>query len=228
MIDSATVLVADSACYMPNALRQIARPERWTPSDPPIHERRLARLERSTPSDPPTDETIARHVIRALSTLSETAWATERVRVEVDVSVDPHRPAIDEHTPAADWSGILIRANSLLFLADNWDGYGAPAPNERASSVLRLGLSYLIERNLFPTAVLPTAEGGIAMTFRSGERFASIEFLNDGDIVALMKRDDRPESPEIFCAEVAEVDSVMIRLETFLEQRERGPTPPAG
>ncbi|MEX0716855.1 MAG: hypothetical protein WD066_09720 [Planctomycetaceae bacterium] len=127
-----------------------------------------------------------------------------------------------------DWPTLFRTAGSLRFIGDDWDGFGAPAPNQGATTLAREALAHLGERNLPPSTISATVEGGIGMVFRSGERFASLEILNDGELLVLLERDSHPNSSTIFSASGADLVSVLDRLGNFIERRECGPTPPAG
>lgn len=84
---------------------------------------------------------------------------------------------------------LLQRTYSKLFdlvnLKSNWDSYGAPSPNSVAfDNALRI-LKFIKLSDLEVLSVVPSAEGGVALCFKSGERYADVETLNDGSIIGV-------------------------------------------
>jgi hypothetical protein len=63
-----------------------------------------------------------------------------------------------------------------------WDGYDAPAPNQAAvASTLSVLSKMREESGLIPYSVLPSADGGVGISFRGqGNKRAVLELLNDG------------------------------------------------
>ena len=69
-------------------------------------------------------------------------------------------------------------------LSDDWDTYGAEAPNDRARILAATVLEKLEAKSLIPTVILPSVEGGIGVAFAEGETQAGIEIYNTGEMVA--------------------------------------------
>ena len=85
-------------------------------------------------------------------------------------------------------SGKDPRLALLLDLKNNWDGYGAEPPNHVASYHAEWVLSLLNAYPAVPDRVVPSAEGGISLVFTSGNKVATLELLNTGEIlVSLVK-----------------------------------------
>ena len=81
--------------------------------------------------------------------------------------------------------GALTRRFDVIEqLEPNWDGDEAAAPNDLAKLRARRILALLDEVQLEPTAIMPSVEGGIGITFVYGRRRGSIELLNSGEMVA--------------------------------------------
>ena len=76
------------------------------------------------------------------------------------------------------------RLNSTVTLACGWDTYGAEAPNDVARALARKILDALEADLLPPTRLMPSAEGGIAISFVEGDNRAEIEIYNNREIVA--------------------------------------------
>lgn len=86
-------------------------------------------------------------------------------------------------------SYLLNRAYSKLHqlqaLKSNWDSYGAPAPAPCAVQNATRILKSMKPPDLETLSVVPSAEGGIGLCFRSRDRYADIEALNDGTILGV-------------------------------------------
>lgn len=84
------------------------------------------------------------------------------------------------------WLGSLAkRLSEISVLENDWDGYGADRPSERAIRAAQDSLQALVEANLQPTSVDPSAEGGVCISFRKNGRYADIEFFNSGEVLAV-------------------------------------------
>jgi hypothetical protein len=83
-------------------------------------------------------------------------------------------------------SGDLQRKiNAMSKLSPNWDTYEAEPPSTEAMNLAR-ELLVLAEREKFlPTDAVASAEGGVALSFTVGDRYADIECLNSGEILAV-------------------------------------------
>jgi hypothetical protein len=76
----------------------------------------------------------------------------------------------------------LLRLHSIR---PNWNGLDSVPPTFDAIGRAISVLSALQETWIQPTRVTASAEGGVAITFRRHEKFASVESLNSGEIVLL-------------------------------------------
>lgn len=75
---------------------------------------------------------------------------------------------------------------------------GAEAPSAFAQMWARIALQQFRSDRFPPTRVTASAEGGIAICFVDGEKYADVEFLNAGDILGVVSnRRDRPLAWEI-------------------------------
>jgi hypothetical protein len=91
----------------------------------------------------------------------------------------------------------IVRKNELLMsqaesriqqvsaLQPNWDGYGAPAPNQTAIQITRRILSLLEPYDLSHVSIVPSVEGGVAICFVREDRYADIESLNSGELLGV-------------------------------------------
>jgi hypothetical protein len=91
-------------------------------------------------------------------------------------------------TPATESAAFSALVGGLLRLHStkpDWNGLGSAPPTYDAIARAISVLWALRATHLQPTRVTPSAEGGVAVTFRKGGRFASVESLNSGEIVLL-------------------------------------------
>jgi hypothetical protein len=68
----------------------------------------------------------------------------------------------------------------------NWDSYGAPPPSAAAILASREILTELAGALILPSAIVPSAEGGVSIYFMSGNRTAYIESYNHGSQALVM------------------------------------------
>ena len=84
-----------------------------------------------------------------------------------------------------DWlAAALKRLSQFATLKEDWDSYGAPAPNQIAIALAHKILEALAEVDSNPPTIDPSAEGGICLSFRFGDRYGDIECLNSGEVLA--------------------------------------------
>lgn len=88
--------------------------------------------------------------------------------------------------PRSDWLVAAFRKLAKLStLRTNWDSYGADAPSIDAIASARRVLGVLLELDLEPTSVDPSAEGGICISFTTKNRYGDIECFNSRQILAV-------------------------------------------
>jgi hypothetical protein len=78
------------------------------------------------------------------------------------------------------------RLRRMANLRQNWDTYGAEPPNLGARSSASRVISILESVAMPPTKVVPSSEGGVAICFIEGSRYADIECLNTGETLAVV------------------------------------------
>lgn len=81
---------------------------------------------------------------------------------------------------------LAKKIDDLASLAQNWNSYGAEAPNSIAINAARGILERLIEKNFLPGKAVPSAENGVALVFTKNDRYADIECFNTGEIIAML------------------------------------------
>ncbi|MCA1596080.1 MAG: hypothetical protein LC772_06615 [Chloroflexi bacterium] len=83
----------------------------------------------------------------------------------------------------------------MALLTDGWDSYEAPAPNLIARSLAEETLRLLVEAGFEPDRVAPSAEGGVAFSWRRANGDANVEFFNDGEVLMGIHR--KGHEPEV-------------------------------
>jgi hypothetical protein len=95
-------------------------------------------------------------------------------------------------------------------LLRNWNSYGAEPPNDETRTRATKVLTVLQERFFPPTKVVPSSEGGVAICFIRDDRYADIEFLNTGEILAVTYRG--AEEPTVWPIENDTLDLAIDRI----------------
>jgi hypothetical protein len=92
----------------------------------------------------------------------------------------------------------------------------AEKPSEYAMAWASAMLEQLLVDELLPTRVVASAEGGIAICFANGNKYADVEFLNTGEILGVVSnRRDRPVAWEVG-TNSADMASASVRIREFL------------
>ncbi len=84
------------------------------------------------------------------------------------------------------------RMKQLASLPSNWDTFGTERPSQQAISTAAQIAESFIQFGLVPDAIVPSAEGGVAICFLRNQKYADIECLNSGEVLAVRysSRDD--------------------------------------
>jgi hypothetical protein len=69
---------------------------------------------------------------------------------------------------------------------------------------------------LLPSKMVPSAEGGVGMIFTRADRYADVEFLNNGEVLAAQYRGD--QEPDVW--EASDVRATVRRLTDFFSVTE--------
>lgn len=111
------------------------------------------------------------------------------------------------------------KINSLRNLPENWNSYGAVAPNELACYWTRQIVSICYETGFSPSAVTPSAENGIGVSFVNPGKnlYADIECFNDGTILAVTS--NRHDVPDVWSVSTnqQELKRCLSRIREFVE-----------
>ena len=78
--------------------------------------------------------------------------------------------------------GVRQRLESTARLLQGWDTYFADAPNDHARAMAWKIVAVLEQESLPPTRLMPSSEGGIAISFVEDDNRAELEIYNTGEI----------------------------------------------
>ena len=87
-------------------------------------------------------------------------------------------------TPAPQWLPEIRQSLTTLGLAPEWPEESIAAPAPRASRSADCALRLLAELGLPPDRLFPALEGGVCLAFAGTGRYADLQFLNSGEVVA--------------------------------------------
>lgn len=95
----------------------------------------------------------------------------------------------------------------------------AERPADMAVGWAWVVIQQLIEDELVPTKVVASAEGGVAVCFVVGDKYADIECLNSGEILGVVSnRRDRPSVWKIE-QDTSDIARATARISQFLRRR---------
>lgn len=92
---------------------------------------------------------------------------------------------------------LLEETKGLSQFAQNWDSYGAMPPSSQS---IGAAIDFLVSgsgADFLPVRALPSAEGGVALRFVSGDKRALVEFLNAGSVEVMLYDEAGTLSPDI-------------------------------
>jgi hypothetical protein len=124
---------------------------------------------------------------------------TEREQIE---RLDAFESDLHQAYLSRYWKDLFLRPmfdkaeqklNDMGKLAPNWDSYGAQPPTAEARDCAREILILLQSQSFPPSTIVPSSEGGVAICFLESDKYADIECLNTGEILAVTyKGNDEP------------------------------------
>ncbi len=109
---------------------------------------------------------------------------------------------------------LFGRVNSLRNLQDDWNSYGSAAPNTKARFWARRVLHELAHLNFAPLTVTASSDEGVAIFFRSRDKRASIECLNNGEILGVLSQGS--EAPEVLSIVPDHLKHAVRTIQVFL------------
>lgn len=124
-------------------------------------------------------------------------------------------PRVDQ-TKARTRQTLFDQLESIGRLPVDWSTYGAPRPATTAIVMTSRALELALSLGLAPEAIVPSAEGGAAICFRAGNKYAHIEFFNDGDIFAI--RSDGRNPSLVWPVADDELTETLSTIDAFLAE----------
>jgi hypothetical protein len=95
----------------------------------------------------------------------------------------------------------------------DWNGYGSEGPNELSRDIAQMIL--LSSGNVIvPNRVAPSAQGGIGICFYRGQKYADIECLNTGEILATIS--DGTSRPDVWVVKPSESKGALERIGQYI------------
>jgi hypothetical protein len=108
----------------------------------------------------------------------------------------------------------LWRMQSLV---DNWNSLGSAAPNQLSMHTTNRVLDVLYDMEVDPSAIAPSAEEGVGISFVKGEKHAILECYNDGSILAATYKDaGEPDIWDVGSSE-SEIKEAVEKISSFIE-----------
>jgi hypothetical protein len=116
------------------------------------------------------------------------------------------------------FTSLRDQLSTLRALGVGWDGYRAPAPAATALEAAQRALAVLRLVNAKPSAVVPAVDGGVGICFVKENRYAHLEFANDGDVWVLMYGPTgSPESWQLASGDTGSIREGWTRISAHLQ-----------
>jgi hypothetical protein len=134
-----------------------------------------------------------------------------------EMDSEPSWQASDTHevNTTSPWyvEGIR-RIFDLLSLETPYDGYETRAPNPKAARHATQVLLALTRLDFEPSAIEPSSDEGICISFRKPGAYADIECFNTGEVIAAMEV--RGQEPILWELESEDINSAIARINHFI------------
>jgi hypothetical protein len=110
-------------------------------------------------------------------------------------------------------AALCEEVDEMRWLQPDWNGYASEPPNEfgrdLAKQILLTATNILV-----PNRVAPSAQGGVGICFYRGNKYADVECLNTGEILATTS--DGTGRPQVWEVKPSEVKGALERLGQFI------------
>jgi hypothetical protein len=133
-----------------------------------------------------------------------------------------HSNVLPVPSPSAFWARarhfikLTESARKATAFENGWDGYNAPPPNDESVDRTLEVLSEVQVSKLTPYSVLPSADGGVGISFRgNADKRAILELLNDGTSLYMLYGKGYPLESSVFDTNT-ELSKVLQLLEEYL------------
>lgn len=96
----------------------------------------------------------------------------------------------------------------------DWNGYGSEPPNRFATELAKEIVLTSPQLGMMPSRVVMSAEGGVGVCFYGGARYADIESLNSGEVLAM--KSDGVSHPEVWEVRPGEIKAALEEIREYL------------
>lgn len=119
--------------------------------------------------------------------------------------------------PASSWLLVAKQTIDTLSTLDaGRNSYAADPPNASALYWARKILDILSNSGVAPAKIVPSAEGGVGICFIAKNKYADVECLNSGEIVAI-KKDFSKGTREVWELDQDNVRAELMAISAFTE-----------
>lgn len=148
------------------------------------------------------------------TSVSVTVTFTETSKTETSTTKQPGVKMDSPQYTDSPFLKLFARIESIGNLQDDWNSYGAAAPNTKARFWARRVLDELVGLNFAPLTVSASSDEGVAIFFRSENKRASIECLNSGEILGVLS--EGLKAPEVVAISQDRLKQAVGTIRTFL------------
>lgn len=111
-------------------------------------------------------------------------------------------------------AALIRQVEEMRELHADWDSHGAAPPEDIAREVAKQVLFAASTLKVVPNRVAPSAQGGVGVCFYAHEKYADIEILNNGEILATTS--DRRGMPQVWEVKPIELKGALDRIVRFV------------
>lgn len=111
-------------------------------------------------------------------------------------------------------TNFISKIDDMARLEKNWDSYDADPPSEECRNKAKAAVTVAQLLDIYPKHVCPSAQGGIGLCWFGPERYADIEYLNDGEVLAVTSLQKNRDGIEVW--EVTDLPETLERIRKFI------------
>jgi hypothetical protein len=162
----------------------------------------------------PTGSTCAEKVNLLVVTGKAIGWVVGFFTSATSRQSYHFRTAARQYSSAGNRIAALCEeVDEMRWLQPDWNGYGSESPNEFARDLAKQIL--LSATNVaVPNRVAPSAQGGVGICFYRDNKYADVEFLNTGEILATTS--DGTGRPQVWEVKPSEMKGALERIGQFI------------
>lgn len=120
----------------------------------------------------------------------------------------------------SEWLNSCVnKLSKLSKLDDDWNSYGAEKPNQWSLDSAYTVLASLVSKDLKPSSIDASVEGGICLSFQTDSRYGDIECFNSGEIFAVTSINGNDTEAWEIDKQEYRINSAISRIQHFLEKK---------